>query len=651
MTSDFPAAPQAQAHAQATRIAATGPEHCIAQRDDGVYADPSVLGTTLVAAVDSVYLAGNYFVGVDYPILMKALFGHGPELPRGPDGATIVRFAADVRPFDPARRALYRAAKIGRGYAEYYFEPVWLPNPVDPEADGLPTRLDVDEFIADMWIKGIRFGLDLPAIGAAMASDKADRITIARRLDPAPGEDARIVEVSDDLHRNDAPRELANGRLDLNSFQNRFPQIQPGVRLLEKLPATAGAPGFERSGAPLQPAPGRDADLAPYAGTGTKVERTTAGEFLVSSQAGFLMVDPKTSQISVDVKVVSRDGVSAKTTGNLCLTGDYEEFGEVQEKRVIEADSITVHGDVFGSLVSRGGTVVVRANLVGGGARNVRGDIRVRGVASGALLQAEHGTIVLERAENCVIAGTRVEVEHAVNCEIVGDEVVVGMAEGSALAGRSVTVECTVPRKQSEMLVAVLRPEGRQIDEVIAAVGQRVAQFAALAAQLKTEMDAVTGNPDVRRYLMLAARVRKGEVTLSPEQARQFQKLAQDMVPALKAIADVSAKVKAAEAEQQAGTRMLADLETQRRDAAIVSNVTIESVQGETQVRTLEYIPADGQPHHWPPREIRTRLRGPQAGELLFMGGAGKVAWRSDAAPAAPPAAASAAASAPAPAA
>jgi len=632
VTTELSAAPQPHAQAQtpATRIAATGSEHCIARRDDGVYADPSVLGTTLVAAIDNVYRAGNYFSGIDYPVLLKALFDHGPELPRGPDGALVVRFAADIKAFDPARRALYRAPKIGRGYAEYYFEPVWLPDPFDPESEGFPTRLDVDEFIADMWMKGIRCGLDLPAIRAALASNKADRVTIARSIDPVPGLDASIVEVSDDIHRNDAPRQLADGRLDLNSFQNRFPQIQPGVRLLQKLPATSGAPGFEMSGTPLPATPGRDADLASYAGAGTRVERMREGEFLVSGQAGFLMVDPKTSQIAVGDKVVSRDGVSAKTTGNLSLTGDYEEFGEVQEKRVIEADSITVHGDVFGELVSRGGSIVVRANLVGGSARNARGDIRVRGVASGALLQADDGTIVMERAENCVIAGTRVEVGHAVNCEIVGDEVVVGMAEGCALAGRRVTVECTVPRKQSEMLVAVLCAEGQKIDEVIAAVGQRIAQFADLAGRLKAGMDAMTGKDDVRRYLMLATRVRKGEVALSPEQMRQFQKMAQDVGPALKTIADISAKIKGLDAEQQAGTRMLADLEAQRRDAASVSAVTIASVQGETQVRILGYGPAGGQPHRWPPREIRTRLRGPQAGELLFMGAAGNVAWSSD---------------------
>jgi hypothetical protein len=347
------------------------------------------------------------------------------------------------------------------------------------------------------------------------------------------------------------------------------------------------------------------------------------------------MVDAKTSRISIDEKVVSRDGVSAKTTGNLTLTGDYEEFGEVQEKRVIEADSITVHGDVFGSLVSRGGTIVVRANLVGGSARNARGDIHVHGVASAAVLSAEDGTIVLERAENCVIAGVRVEVAHAVNCEIVGDEVVVKMAEGCAVAGRRVTVECSVPRKQSEMLVAVLRAEDRQIHEVIAAVGERVARFEALAAQLRAAMDAMTGKPDVRRYLMLATRVRKGDITLSPEQARQFQKMAQDVGPALKTIADISAKIKLTEAEQQAGKGMLANLEAQRSDAATISGVAIQSVQGETQVRILGYSPADGPPHRWTPRDIRTRLRGPQAGELLFMGAAGDFAWSSDAVPAA----------------
>jgi len=610
------------------RSATSGPAHCIIKRADGVYADPSAQGSTLAAFVDGIYRAGNFLAGLDYPAFLHALYGAGPAPRRAEDG--LLRIADAIEAFEPARRALYRPIKVANGYAEYYFEQVWLPDPANPDGPGQPARLDADEFVADAWLKGIRFGIEFEAVRAMIGAGKADRITVARRLEPVPGEDARIDEVSDDIHRNNAPRQLANGRLDLNSFQNRFPQIQPGVRLLRKVPASQGHPGFEMAGTALPSTPGRDADLASYAGPGTKVERTRDGEFLVSERAGFLAVEPKTSRISIEDKIVSRDGVSVRTTGNLSLTGDYEEFGEVQEKRVIEGEGITVHGDVYGRLASRGGTILLHANLVGGSAHNKRGDIRVRGVASSALIQAQDGAIVLERAENCIVAGTRVTIAHAVNCEIIGDEVTVGQAEGSAIAARRVTVDFALPRKQGEMLVCVLRPEGPQIGEVIDAVAKRIAQFGQLAARHKAEMDALAARPDVRRYLMVASRVRKGEVKLSPEQARQFQQMAQGVAPMLKEVADASARVKAVEAEQQKGEQMLAGLEAQRRDAAVVSRVELRQVHGETQVRVLGFSPTGGSPYLMPPREIKARLRGPQRGELLFGGAGGSFTWDSE---------------------
>jgi hypothetical protein len=612
------------------RLDAGSPEHCIARRDDGVYLDPAVPGPALVAAIDSIFQGGHYLAGVDYPVLLKTLFGLGPELPRAPGGDTHVRIAAEILPFDAARRELYRSLKIGGGRAEYYFEPVWLPDPEARDGPGVPARLDLDEFIADAWLKGVRFGIDVEAVRAAIASSKAERIMVARRLEPLPGQDARIVEISDDIHRSDAPRQLANGRLDLHSFQNRFPQIQAGMRLLQKVPLTNGTPGCEMSGTPMPSSPGRDLDFDEYAGEGTRVERHPDGEFLVSQQAGFLSVDGASNKVSVGAKIVSRDGVSARTTGNLQLAGDYEEFGEVQEMRVIEGEGITVHADVFGRLVSRGGTILLNANLVGGSAHNKCGDIRVCGVASGAVLQAEDGAVVLERAENCVVSGTRVSIAHAVNCEVIGDEVHIGHAEGSAIAGRRVTVEFALPRKQGEMLVYVLRPEGPQVEEMIAAVGARVAQFNELALRHKAEMGVLTSQPDVRRYMMLASRVRKNEISFTPEQARQFQRMAQDVGPALKAIGQANSQVKALEADLQEGQRVLADLERQRIDASCVSSVTVHKVEGDTLVRVLGFSPAAGPPHIIAPREIKTRLRGHQFGELLFAGADGSFAWSSE---------------------
>ncbi|MES2758789.1 MAG: flagellar assembly protein A [Pseudomonadota bacterium] len=610
---------------------ALGLERCIVRRRDGIYADPSSLGKLFLTAFEHVLKGNYYFTDLDYALAIKALYDCGPDLPRSDSGEIMVRFAADVLPFAPPRRALYKAVKIVEGTAEYYFEPVYLSDPANPDAVLAPTPLDVDEFIADMWQKGIRFGVDVGAVRQAIAGGKAERVTIARRLDATPGRDAQIVEVSDDLHRSDAPRQLANGKLDLMAFQNRFPQIKQGARLLKKVPRAAGAIGFELSGIPIQPATPADVELAPMAGPGTVVEQAGDGEYLVSTQAGFLNVDPKSGQLSVGDKIISRDGVSSRTTGNLQLTGDYEEFGEVQEKRVIEGEGITIHADVFGNIVSRGGMVLLNRNLVGGSAHNARGDIAVRGIASGAVVQASCGDVVMNRAENCIISGTRVTVDHAVNCEIIADEVAIKQAEGCAIAGRRITIDSAGPRRQSEMVVFALRPDSAQIDEVLSLIGARVEEFNALAAQRKAEMEAMTGEPEVRKYVMLASKIRKKELTLTPEQVPQFQKMALAVGPALKAIAKVSLEVKAAETERDAGQALVAQLLQQRSDSDGVSQVTVSSVQGDTVVRTMNFNPDGSSTFDLPSKDIKARLRARGvSGAVIFSGSQGAVKWISE---------------------
>jgi hypothetical protein len=615
--------------APAARFESDGPEHCIARRRGGVYADASRLGTTLLAAFDSMLQANTYFTDLDYPLLMKALYGHGPDLPRSASGEVTVRFASDFVPFDPARRALYRSLQIEGGNADYYFEPVFLADPDDPEAAPRRVPLDLDEFIADMWLKGIRFGIDIDAVRAAIDSGQAGRVTVARRLEPVPGQDAAIIEVSEDIHRNDAPRLLANGRLDLMSFQNRFPQVQRGVKLLKKLPRTVGQPGFELSGIKIEPALPGDVDLAAFCGLGTVVERTGDGEFLVSQQAGFLAVDAGTRQISVGDKIVSHDGVSSRTTGNLQLTGDFEEFGEVQEKRVIAGEGIVVHADVFGKIVSRGGLVLLNRNLVGGSAHNRQGDIRVKGVASGAVIQASCGEVVLTRAENCIVSGTRVTIEHAVNCDIIGEEVQVGVAEGCAIAGLHVTVETAAPRRQSEMVVYALRPDCAALDKVLEQVRQRGAELGQLAAKRQAEIERMMAQSDVRKYVSLAARVRKGELVLSPEQAPHFQKMAAALGPSLKAIGQLQQEVKSALSEQRAGLAMVAQLEQQRSAGEGSATIDLRALQGDTQVRTLAFRPDAGNAYDLAPRDIKTLLRGPATAGVIFAGYRGSFRWNS----------------------
>ena len=616
--------------APVTRFASSGPEHCLERRPDGVFADPAVLGTTVLAAVDSVLRSGRYFTGLNYPVLLKALFDTGPDLPLGPDGVPLVRLADDIVPFNLQRRPLYRAVRIAGAEAEYMFEQVHLAGAVgQPE---MSARLDIDEFVADMWLKGIRFGIDIAAVRGAIASGNAGRVVVARRMEPVPGEDANVIEVSEDIHRSNAPRQLANGKLDLMRFQNRFPQVKAGTRLLQKLPPRVGTAGFEISGVRIEPTAPRDLDFSTHAGAGTTVEKNRDGEYLVATCTGFLNVDGKTRQISVGDKIVSRDGVSARTTGNLNLTGDYEEFGDVQEKRVIEGTSITVHGDVYGEIVSRGGTVRLRANLVGGSAHNKAGDIVVDGVASSALIATLAGTVTLQRAENCVISATRVRIEHAVNCEIIADELNLGRAEGCALAARNIRIDASAPWRDSEMLVYAMAADCGRIDEVLGQVRARLAQIAQIVNHHKTELAHLCARAEVRKYLEIAGKVRSGEMVLSAAQTAQFRQMGQVVAPDLQKIGEVSNARKAAEAEQAEGQALLTRFEAQRAERAAFTRVHIGHLAGDTQVRSLPYDPDGACFYHLAPREIKLRLRGAE-GTRLYTGAIGSYQWSNGEAP------------------
>ena len=598
-------------------LEALGLEHCIIQREDGIYVDPTALGQTFLAAFEHVMRGNYYFTDIDYALLLKAVYDVGPAV----SGQSLLRFAGGVSGFDAARRALYKVVKVADGQAEYTFEPV---------ADNGGAALTVDEFVTHMWQQGVRFGLDLAAVRAAISSGRSEAVTVARRLPARPGLDARIVEVSEDIHRSDAPRQLANGKLDLMAFQNRFPQIKAGARLLQKLQAMPGAAGFEVTGARIAPPAPGDVDLAAMLGEGTAIEVAADGEFLVAQRTGYLDVDPATGKIAIGDKIISRDGVSSRTTGNLQLEGDYEEFGEVQEQRVVEGEGITIHGDVYGHVISRGGEVVLNRNLVGGTAHNANGLIRVAGMASNAVIQSRQGDVVMARADHCVISGNRVRVEHAVNCEIMADEVRLGRAEGCAVAARRVIADAVAPRRQNEMVVYALRPDSAELDKVIGLMTARVDDFAAVAARLKAAMEAMTAEPEVRRYVLLASKVRKKELVLTAEQLPQFQKMALAVGPALKAIAKAQLDVKAAETERDAGQALVEQLHEQRRGCDTQAQVEITLVDGDTTVRTWKFNPSGAAPHDLPAKDIKLRLRASEVkGDLIFSGSEGTVSYSS----------------------
>ena len=600
------------------------------QRPDGVFLDARALAPALLVATDQLFQSGLLLHGLDYPVLMRALYGVGAEL--APNAELLVRVAQEAVPFPAARRGLYRAVKIREGEAEYFFEPIFLPAEELPDGTLLPERqaqLDFDEFVADLWLKGVRFGVQEAAVRAALASPRGERVVAARALAPSEAQDARVVEVAPELHRSDAPRQRADGRLDMTSFQNRFPQIKQGVRLLQKLPGVPGAPGRNLGGqlvAPMQP---EDVDFRSFAGDGTLVTRDGDGEFLVAAHDGFLDVDAKSGKVGISDKIISRDGVSGRTTGNLELMGAFEEMGDVQELRDVNGSDITVHGDVFGNIHSSGGTIVLGRNLVGGKAINAKGDIRIEGVASGSTIQAASGTVTISgRAESCVISGTKVVVAQASNCEIFADEAQVTLAIGCAIAARKVVVESAGPRKNSEMFVYVVVKDVAGHDAELEALQLDAAAREAALASWRAEHARLSAQAEVRSYLQLAEKLRTGEIQLTAAQVPHLKKVAGAVAPQIKAIGQLLESIRQGEEALAATADRRAELEALKASAAAGASVQITLVDGEVLVRTLPLGDALANAFTRAPKDYQELLRGPRLdSETLYAGSHGSVAW------------------------
>ncbi len=600
---------------------AGGLPHGLLQRDEGVFLDLSLAPAQLRAAVEQLFQSGQLLAGLDYALFLLTLF-HAPVPRSAPRGDALLRIAARVAPFPPQRRLLYKQVKIRGDSAEFYFEALL------PDADGqVPARREFDELVADLWGKGVRYGLDSLAVRALLDAGKAERIAVARALAPQPGRDAQLVEVSQGIHRDDAPRERPDGRLDLLSFKNRFPQVKKHARLLRLLPGAPGLPGYDLAGNVLPPPAPLALDLASVAGAGTQVERYSDGDFLVASVDGYVNVDEH-GKISIDSKIVSREGVSSRTTGNLKLRAAYEEFGEVQEQRLVDGSDITIHGDVYGHLHSHGGLILLERNLVGGAAFNEHGDVRVAGVASGSVVQALSGEVRLQRAESCVIAGTRVVIDQASNCEIIADEVIIELAEGCAVAARTIRIGSAGPRKQVEMLVFPLVPDLSALEQQIAESLAKAAQLLQVQHKRQQEIDAIAQLPEVRNYLLLAGQLRRGELQLQPAQQVQYDKLAARIAPVLKEVARLRLDVKQSEISQAQMLALAAQLRVERQAMASQSRCTLGLVDGETTVRAMVVPPGSAKVYDRPPKEIKALLRSATpATQPVFAASTGSLEW------------------------
>ncbi|MBY0577683.1 MAG: FapA family protein [Burkholderiales bacterium] len=634
-----------------------GSSSFIVKSRDGVFVELSRLESSsqFRIFVERVFSSGYHFTGLDYKLFLELLSAYAPEKLaiavaslKLKGKATTVRFASDILPFIPERAALYRTARIVSGKAEYLFEPVMIERtieePVFAETEGggfevegkekrvvsEKTQISFDEFVAAMWLKGIRYGIDSDAVREFIGSGKSGRVVFARPLSPQNGQDSSLKEATDRLYRDNAPRELPNGKCDLRQFKNRFPQIRRGERLLKKSPRVLGIPGIDLSGEEIEPPLPNDFDLSALSGPGTQIDRTAEGEFIVASMDGFLNIDTQTNVIAVTEKIVNYTGVNMRTTGDISLEGEhFEEHGDIQEKRVVEGKSITVLGDVFGAVVSAGGKIHFKKNLVGGSATNHDGDITIDGLASNAIMHAKYGTICLKRAENSMIIGKNLIIESAINCTILGETIRIEISEGCAIAGKEVRITASGPRKENQTLVSMLLPDLSGFDVRIAEIGIRMGEIDSDIEVRRKKTHPITEQPEVRNYLIIAGKLQRKEITLSDEQKSNWQKLGARVAPALKALSAINAEIKTLQAEKESLEEEVAALEAEKEASGKGISCSIGTASKETFVRKRE-VPMGAPPlFDLPAKDLRIRLRDPGLPEdRLHVDGDRDFSWQ-----------------------
>ena len=623
----------------------------LVKQPDGVYVNLTIfpVGGGFDQFVDRLFADGFRFVHLDYRLLMNLLYDYDLILDKyGMDAR--VKLADNIVVFPPKRKALYRGVKLDDQFlsAEYFFEPVEIEVemevPVYGEvgADGIrrivgseiklelrPTSLDVDEFVAEMWMKGIRFGVEVDKVADVISRRESVRMGIAAQLGASEGHDAEIEEASDALRRDNAPKILPNGKADLRRFQNRFPQIEMGARLLRKKKRMPGKPGYKINGARIEPETPNDVDLYALAGSGTRVEKQDGDEFIVATRNGFLALDIETNHIEVTEKIENKAGVSIKTTGDLSLAGkEFIEHGEVQEGRVVEGTNMTFRSDVFGEIISKGGLILLEKSLSNGSAKSIGGDVTSNGHVFNSVIEAHEGHISLRYAEACLILGKSVVIERAINCNVIAESIEIDSAEGCSIAGKLIKINSSNSSRGKETIVSMVLPDLSVFEAQIRQVNKALESCNQVIQLKDQESVQISSNPEVAKYLALAMSVKQSTVKLTDAHQENWKKMTDKFAKVDSMLGRLNAEKQEQMKRIQAFRQEITFLMEGREKSGKGIQCMIAEVVGDTLVRTLSVHNGIPELHKIKAGEIRVKLREHGTiNERVFFSDEGNVDW------------------------
>ncbi len=324
-----------------------------------------------------------------------------------------------------------------------------------PEKDA--PALKVEDALARLADAGVVYGIDEQEVERTVQqaqilggmSENVGPITVARGVDPIPGEDSRIEYHPALTEARGKPKLLPNGSVDLYDL-NLVHNVPQGTVLVTMIPATKGEPGTTVTGAEAKPRPGRDYRMRAGKGTTLSEDRLT----IVAAVDG----NPTLNQSEVAVTNVYRVSEDVGVaTGNIQFVGSLVIGGSLERGFSVKAEGdVEIHGGVDGGIVEATGNVSVafgiagEAKVVAGGAVKAR-FIEGSTVKAGSNVWSAEGIIRsrVETAAGVEVLGRRGAI---VGGQVMAKSTVTARILGSPMGAATEIAVGIVPDVRREMV-------------------------------------------------------------------------------------------------------------------------------------------------------------------------------------------------------
>lgn len=357
-------------------------------------------------------------------------------------------------------------------------------------------EMSPQELIKDLESKGIRHGIKQDAISGYFANrEYCEDILVAEGTEPVPGKDA-YIEYSFNTDKKAKPTLNEDGSVDFFHL-NVIQQCKKGDLLARLIPAVPGKYGMNLVGARLKPAEARNTKFK----YGKNIEISEDNLTLTSAVDGHVELIDGTVFVS-DVLIVENVDNS---TGNIECEGSVQVNGNVFTNFQVKAKgNIVVKGVVEGAVLDAGDNIIIARGMNGMG----RGVIRAGGNIVSKFLEnaaAEAAGYVAADSilHSLVTAGTEVNVDGKRGF-IIG---------GKVSAATSINVKTLGSSMGADTLVEVgtdpkLNDRVQELQDLIEKENNALRQIYNTLADAKAKMA-------------------KG-IKLTPEQVALIQKLAND---------------------------------------------------------------------------------------------------------------------------